>query len=260
MFSAGIDMGSTTVKMALLENGKIVQTEITDALADPLAKAKSMIRSIPKCNIAATGYGRDLLEIDSEIPAITEIKAHAVGARFFFPEAMAIIDIGGQDIKIISLDVNGRIARFEMNDRCAAGTGNFIESMAKLFGLSLDDFVDSALSGKDGLTISAMCTVFAQSEAVGMLNRGIPLSDIALALHKSAIKRISSMFNRISPDKKTVVITGGGARNNALVNLLQTELQCSMNVPNDPQIIGALGCALYAASLVDPKLKPLGRN
>jgi predicted CoA-substrate-specific enzyme activase len=204
---------------------------------------------LPSCPVAATGYGRDLLDATGSVPTITEIKAHALGARFFHGSCSAVIDIGGQDIKVISLDEAGRVNRFEMNDRCAAGSGRFLEIMAERLGFSLGEFGDAALKGKKEVTISSMCTVFAESEVVGLLNSNVPRQDIAAALHKSIVKRIHSMVNRANPDSSCIVATGGGAKNRALISFLQTSLGADVVSSPECQAAGAIGCAVYAARL-----------
>ena len=171
-----------------------------------------------------------------------------MGARKLIPGATTVIDIGAQDLKIIALDKKGSLARFEMNDRCAAGTGRFLEVMAARLGLSLDDFSSLAHKGKNTLAINAMCTVFAESEVIGLLNKNNPLPDIARALHSSVVKKIDAMYRRLEPDGTCIVATGGGARNTMLVELLSQSIETPICLPEDPQIAGALGCAVYAAS------------
>lgn len=247
--AAGLDLGSTTLKLVLLEEGHLLRQELLDATAQPHAVAQEMLGSLPpQAQILATGYGRDLLEIQHGISTITEIKAHAAGARHLDPEATAVIDIGGQDVKVIKLDPAGRVQRFEMNDRCAAGTGKFLEVMAHRLGYDLDQFQAAASCGQESLTINAMCTVFAESEVVGLLHRGHAREDIGRALHQSIAKRIAGMFTRTGggPSER-VLCTGGGSRNACLVQLLKERLKCTVQSRPDSQFAGALGCALLAA-------------
>jgi (R)-2-hydroxyacyl-CoA dehydratese activating ATPase len=247
MVSAGIDVGSRTIKIVVLDDGAVVRRDVVEATSRPRDCALSLMSSLPSCPIVATGYGRDMLDVERQVPTITEIKAHALGARYFFPTCTGVIDIGGQDLKIVALDTNGKIARFEMNDRCAAGTGKFLEVMAHQLGYSLDEFGPAALRGREGVTINAMCTVFAESEVIGLVNRDHPREDVARALHNSVARKISAMYGRLDADESRMVLSGGGARNPAIVNILRRELGVTISVPDDPRIVGAVGCAIEAA-------------
>ena len=247
--TAGIDIGSCTVKVVVLDGQSVVRETVVDATARPAETALRLLAGTPPCPTVATGYGRDLLEVHRNIPTITEIKAHALGARFHCPECATVIDVGGQDLKVICLDAAGKVARFEMNDRCAAGTGKFLEIMAQRLGYPLAEFGDAALTGADALTISAMCTVFAESEVVGLINRGVDRRDIARALHQSVVKRVSAMFKRTDPLAGQVVVTGGGALNAGLIGLLQESLGVPIQAAPAPQTAGALGCAIHARQL-----------
>jgi len=249
MISAGIDIGSRTVKTALVDGSSIVKLDVADATSSPLEAARVMLKALPACPVAVTGYGRDLLDAIGSFPTITEIKAHALGARFLQGDCTGVIDVGGQDIKVISLDEEGRVKRFEMNDRCAAGSGRFLEIMADRLGFSLEDFGNAALSGQNEVIISSMCTVFAESEVVGLLNKNVERRDIAAALHRSIVKRIVSMYNRASPVSACIVATGGGAKNPALVAFLTKALGANIVALPQGQSAGAIGCAVYAARL-----------
>jgi (R)-2-hydroxyacyl-CoA dehydratese activating ATPase len=242
--SAGIDVGSATIKLVVLDNGRIERREAVPSASRPIERAGEVLRGLPaEIPLAATGYGRDLLAIDRDIPVISEIKAHALGARFLFPECRCVIDIGGQDVKVIALDDRGRVNRFEMNDRCAAGTGKFLEVMAQRLDVSLDAFCESALQGKDGVKISSLCAVFAESEIIGLLNRGCAVEDISRALHVSVVNRVKPMFARIEAQGPTA-ITGGGAKNIALVELFRAALNVNILVSEHSPLAGALGCAV----------------
>jgi predicted CoA-substrate-specific enzyme activase len=244
--SAGIDIGSSTIKLAVLENGHIRNWEVVPSASQPLMAVASLLKSVePETPLWATGYGRDLLELKHAVPTISEIKAHAIGARFLFPSCRSIVDIGGQDVKVITLDASGKISRFEMNDRCAAGTGKFLEVMAHRLNYSLEMFSGSALKGKDGVKISSLCTVFAESEIIGLLNRGCSTEDISRALHRSVVNRIQTMFSRLEAIGPTA-ITGGGSRNTALLELFRESLQSKILNSEYSQIAGALGCAISA--------------
>ncbi|MBD3344040.1 MAG: 3-hydroxyacyl-ACP dehydratase [Chitinivibrionales bacterium] len=246
MGTCGIDIGSRTIKMVFLTKGSLSRWEVMDSGSYPLKTARRLLAQFPECPTMATGYGRHLLELEN-IPSVTEIKACARGARHFFPEAGSVIDIGGQDLKVIVLDKNGKTARFEMNDRCAAGTGKFLEIMAATLECSLQSFGAMALKGKESVRLNSMCTVFAESEVISLLNRNCPKEDIALALHTSVVKKISSMYSRLSGTAETIVLAGGGAYNTGLVALLEKSLKKRILVPDNPQIVVAAGAALLAA-------------
>jgi (R)-2-hydroxyacyl-CoA dehydratese activating ATPase len=246
--AAGIDIGSATIKLAVTGwNGAFIRREVVDAGFDPRATAETLLASLPEhAPLVATGYGRDLVDAHS----ITELKAHALGARFLFPDCSCLIDIGGQDVKVVCLDKKGKVAKFEMNDRCAAGTGKFLEIMAHRLGLTLDKFAEAALAGSDTVTISSMCTVFAESEVVGLVNRGQNRQDIAAALHRAVVVRVASMFKRLEPGTGRIVLSGGGGRNHALAALLEQAIGKKLTVAPDPQIVGALGCAIEARKAI----------
>lgn len=244
--SAGIDLGSTTIKLALMQDGQIIRRELESSSANPQRAAISLLKAVPKeCPVLATGYGRDLLELEHNIPTITEIKAHAAGARFLFPECAAVVDIGGQDVKVIKLDTNGRVNKFEMNDRCAAGTGKFLEVMAQRLGYTLDEFQRASGHGKENVTINSMCTVFAESEVVGLLNRGFSREDIGRALHRSIARRIAAMFGRAcNGDESHILATGGGSLNHCLVAMLGEHIKLPIQTSEQAQFAGAIGCAI----------------
>lgn len=241
---AGIDIGSRTIKLVVVdEAGQILGSRQADTGFDPLTKARRMTEEMSFDRIMATGYGRNLFEISFDAPTVTEIKAHAVGARFYFPDAVAVLDIGGQDSKTIAIHDNGKVKKFEMNDRCAAGTGKFMEIMAKSLGFDIESFGLEALQFKEELNISSMCTVFAESEVTSLIARGHSPQDIAMALHRSIISRVAGMIKRVSGEGD-IVFTGGVARNPCMQKLLAEKLHCQVFVPEDPQLVGALGAAL----------------
>ena len=168
---------------------RILEFRKVETTYAPVDQCVKILNGLSAERTVSTGYGRKLLQghVDSE--SITEILAHALGARHEFPACRSVLDIGGQDTKAISLDSSGRVAKFEMNDRCAAGTGKFLEFMAASFQVPIERFGDFALEGKPGLSINSMCTVFAESEATSLMARGHRPQDIALALHQSVVKR-----------------------------------------------------------------------
>lgn len=194
--------------------------------------------------MVATGYGRYLAQMHLGCPVITEIKAYAIGAAFFYPDCRTVLDIGGQDSKIIRVQ-NGRVQDFEMNDKCAAGTGKFLEVMATTLGYTLDEFGDSASEARDAVTISSMCTVFAESEVVSLIARGEKRQNIALGVHQSILNRILALMGRTGFEEG-IVFAGGVAKNKCMAGMLAKRLGQQLQIPDEPQIVGAVGCALSA--------------
>jgi len=249
MFFAGIDIGSRTIELVVVDGaGKIQAGLQADSGFDPIAEAKKLVDGVRFDRIVATGYGRDLFEIAFDAPTVTEIKAHAKGARAFFPDSRAVLDIGGQDSKAISLFENGKVKKFEMNDRCAAGTGKFLEIMAKTLGYDIEEFGREALLAEYDLNISSMCTVFAESEVTSLIAKGNNRREIARGLHASVIRRAAGMINRVSSEGD-IVFTGGVAKNPCMVAFLAEKLGRKVLIPENPQFIGALGAALLASEL-----------
>ncbi len=246
---AGIDIGSRTIELVVVNDaGEIVLSLQTDTGFDPMVEVKKLINEVCYDCIMATGYGRNLFEISFAAPTVTEIKAHATGARAFFPKARTVLDIGGQDSKAIALFENGKVKKFEMNDRCAAGTGKFLEIMARTLGFGIEDFGREALMTEKDLNISSMCTVFAESEVTSLIARGKSRQEIARGLHLSVIRRAAGMINRVSSEGD-IVFTGGVAKNPCMQNLLAEKLGRKVLLPDDPQLVGALGAALLAAQI-----------
>lgn len=243
---AGIDIGSRTIELVVIDEvGRICDSLQSDTGFDPMVRAREMTKALSYNSIMATGYGRNLFEISFDAPTVTEIKAHAVGARSIFPLATTVVDIGGQDSKAISILDNGRVKKFEMNDRCAAGTGKFMEIMARSLGFDIEDFGDKALQFKEELSISSMCTVFAESEVTSLIAKGHRPQDIAMGLHRSVINRVAGMIKRVS-EEGDIVFTGGVAHNPCMQQLLAEKLGRKVLVPENPQLVGALGAALLA--------------
>jgi predicted CoA-substrate-specific enzyme activase len=245
MRSAGIDIGSRTIELVILQERKIIQSKQADTGFDPMKQAKTLLEGVAYDRIAATGYGRHLFEISFDAPTITEIKAYAVGARALFPHVRTILDIGGQDSKAIALNDDGRINKFEMNDRCAAGTGKFLEIMARSLGYTIDEFGVQALKATKNLQINSMCTVFAESEVTSLVAKGEDRREIALGLHSSVVRRAVSMLKRVSINAD-IVFAGGVAKNPGMRRLLENNLEQPILIPEEPQMVGALGAALLA--------------
>lgn len=243
---AGIDIGSRTIELVVVdETGSVVLSAQADTGFDPMSEARKLINGVNYDRIMATGYGRNLFEMSFDAPTVTEIKAHARGARTSFPDALTVLDIGGQDSKAIALTANGKVKKFEMNDRCAAGTGKFLEIMARTLGFSIEDFGQEALPAQRELNISSMCTVFAESEVTSLIAKGQSRREIARGLHASVIRRAAGMISRVSAEGD-IVFTGGVANNPCMRLLLEEKLGRKVLCPDDPQFVGALGAALLA--------------
>jgi len=226
----------------VLEDGRRVVSRIADTGTDPLARAAELLDSHRPDVVVATGYGRYLVRERLGGTAITEIRAHALGAHQLFPGCRTVIDIGGQDSKVIRVE-NGRQVNFEMNDRCAAGTGRFLEVMATTLGWTLAEFGSEALQAEAAAAISSMCTVFSESEVISLIARGVAKRAIALGLHESIVSRLLALVGRVGVEPP-VVLCGGVARNVCIRALLERRLGVELLVPEEPQIVGALGAAL----------------
>jgi len=202
--------------------------------------------------VVATGYGR--INVPFADKQVTEISCHAKGAVYFFPDARTIIDIGGQDSKGIKIDPNGRPVDFIMNDKCAAGSGRFLEVIANALGITIEEMGKTGLEGKHPSQISNICTVFAEQEVVSRLTEGVPVNDLVAGVLESLASRVTRMVKRIHLEKE-VVITGGGAKNIGLVKALSAKLGYTVLVPPEPLLTGAVGAALLGKHAVNKALK-----
>ena len=198
--------------------------------------------------IVSTGYGR--INVPFADKQFTEITCHAKGIVSLFPKAKTIIDVGGQDIKAIKVDTNGKTIDFVMNDKCAAGSGRFIEVIADTLGVPLDKVGDLSLGSKNPAKISNICTIWAQQEVAASLAQGIPVSDLLAGVHQSLAERISTMVNRLKVED-AVIVTGGGGKNKGLLKALSEQLGHEILVPEEPLITGALGAALMGKEIVE---------
>jgi (R)-2-hydroxyacyl-CoA dehydratese activating ATPase len=243
MISAGIDIGSRTIKVVLIKERQIIEIRKAENSFDTLKTCKELLNGLTYEQITATGYGRRLFEEHFSCNVISEIKAFAMGAKFVLPSCRTVLDIGGQDTKAISLDENGKLRKFEMNDKCAAGTGRFLEIMAMTLRYTLDEFGLKALEADEPLCINSMCTVFAESEVVSMLARGANRANVAKGIHQSIVTRSIALLKRVTVDED-IVFAGGVAYNPCIIHLFEKQLQKKIFIPADPQIIGALGAAL----------------
>jgi predicted CoA-substrate-specific enzyme activase len=244
---AGMDIGSRSIELVVIENNDILRRASLPTTHNPLEQVNRMLNGDMPVVLCATGYGRKLVAQTIGCRTVSEISAYARGARYLDSSVRSIIDIGGQDTKLILLAENGAVSRFEMNDRCAAGTGRFLEVMAVSFQMPVEELGSFALTGKPGITISSMCTVFAESEVTSLIARGAKSADVAYAIHESAVKRTMAMLERVGSEAQ-VMFAGGVAHNACIVKLLNEAVSSGVTVPEYPEYVGALGAALVAAS------------
>lgn len=254
MIVGGCDIGSATGKAVVMNNGAIVAYTIIPSTTRPEETARSAMdqalsqagmESIDELDyIVGTGYGR--LKVSFAKENISEITCHARGAQWMVPTVRTVVDIGGQDCKVMALNDKGKVLEFVMNDRCAAGTGRFFEAMARVLDLGLEGLSQRALEGKNPATITSQCSVFAESEVVTLVNEGVDLADIAAGLHNAIAGRLNSMVRKVGL-VEDVALTGGCAKNAGLAKALEQQLGVKViRLPQDPQIAGALGAALIA--------------
>jgi len=253
---AGIDIGSTTSKVVLIgEDCKILAfsliptgfdrnksgEEVLERALKQVGKTRKSIKYI-----VSTGYGRRSFERANKV--LPEIICHAKGTKFLYPETRTIIDIGGQDSKVIQLDGDGRVLKFEMNDKCAAGTGRFFEVLTeRILNISLDELGPLSLKSKNSCILSSICTVFAESEIISFLSSGVPVEDIADGMHKAVAKRVISMARSGQiPFDEQILFSGGVAKNVGVVKAFEELLGKKVIPVENPQSTGALGAALFA--------------
>jgi predicted CoA-substrate-specific enzyme activase len=254
-YFAGVDIGSTMTK-AVIMNGGILASVIgptgpehrklaNRVMEEALKKAGLSFDEITY--VVATGYGR--VNVPFADKQITEISCHARGVGYLLPEARTVIDIGGQDSKAIKLN-EGRAVDFVMNDKCAAGSGRFLEVTAESLGVKLEDMGKLSLEAKGRAEISNICTVFAAQEVVAQLAAGTPLADIIAGLHEAIATRIYGMARRLKIERE-VAVTGGGAKNIGLVKALEAKLGYPVLLPPEPLLTGAIGAALLGKDMVE---------
>jgi (R)-2-hydroxyacyl-CoA dehydratese activating ATPase len=251
--TAGIDVGSATTKAVLtgaggnllahtiIPSGGNLSGAAAHALEQTLSAAGIQQDDIGV--IISTGYGRD--NVAGRTRAVTEITCHARGAHALCPGVRAVIDIGGQDSKAIAINERGQVRKFEMNDKCAAGTGRFLEVMARTLEVDLSEIGPRALTAEKAASISSTCTVFAESEVVSLLARGESVENILAGICAAISRRVNSLASRVGMTPE-VLMTGGVAKNAGVVHYIQKAIGVPVTVPEDPQIAGALGAALIA--------------
>ncbi len=255
-FYCGCDIGSTYAKCVIIDEEKnIISSAIIRSKVDPSESSRLVtleaIKKVGEINdpkdldyIIGTGYGRTQVESANE--NISEISCHAMGVHTINPEIRTIIDIGGQDVKGISIDNEGSVKDFVMNDKCAAGTGRFLEMMARCFDMSLKEFSDLSLKAQKVIPITSQCSVFAETEVISHLAQKKPAADIAAGIQMSVAKRCFVMIKSVGLEER-VTVTGGCAKNVGLLNALEKSLRVKMvRLDFDPQLMGALGAAVFA--------------
>jgi predicted CoA-substrate-specific enzyme activase len=254
MIVGGCDIGSATGKAVVMKDGTIASYIIIPSTTKPEVTARiAMDEAIKKAGLSSlndlqyivgTGYGR--LKVPFANENISEITCHARGAHWLCPTVRTVLDIGGQDCKAMSLDDKGKVIDFVLNDKCAAGTGKFFENMARALDSGLQGLSSLSLQSKNPAIITSQCSVFAESEVITLINEGVDLVDIAAGLHMSVAGRLSSMLRRVGL-VEDVALTGGCAKNEGLVKALEEKLRMSVRrLPEDPQIVGAVGAAIIA--------------
>jgi len=261
MYFAGVDVGSTMTKVVIV-NGSILASVIGPTGAEHRHLAHQvMVEALNQAGlpfnqinfVVATGYGR--INVPFADRQVTEISCHAKGVKALFPSVKTVIDIGGQDCKGIKLTEEGKVADFVMNDKCAAGTGRFLEVIAEALSVRLEDLGNLAFQASAKIKISNTCTVFAEQEVASCLAEGIPVTNIIAGLHEAIASRIVTMVTSIGIDND-IVTTGGGAKNTGLVKAIEEKLGRSVLVPPEPLITGALGAALIGKELTAKGILP----
>jgi predicted CoA-substrate-specific enzyme activase len=254
-YYAGCDIGSTTGKAVIIDDKGIVSSSIIPREIDPEETARLTLNiAIEKVSglnsisdiacLVGTGYGRS--EISFARENVSEISCHALGAFFCDPSIKTIVDIGGQDVKGIAVNEDGSVLEFAMNDKCAAGTGRFFEAMSRIFRLELDEFSEISLKAKRPIAVTAQCSVFAETEVISLLAQKNPPSDIAAGIQSAVARRCFTLLKRVGV-RPQITVTGGCAKNKGLLKALEEILKLKITpLSIDPQLMGALGAAVYA--------------
>ena len=251
IFTLGIDLGSTASKCVVLKNGReVVGSSIIDSGAGTTGPQRAFeaclkdagIEQGQLSNITATGYGRNSFEAADFV--ISELSAHTLGVHTMYPQARTLLDIGGQDAKVMSIGESGRLENFLMNDKCAAGTGRFLEVMARILEVGVADLKDLDAKAEGTISISSTCTVFAESEVISQLAKEADIPSLVRGINASVAAKAASLVKRLGV-KEPVYMTGGVARNTGVVRALEKELGTEITVSEIQQINGAYGAAVY---------------
>lgn len=252
MYTLGIDVGSSSSKAVILEDGKTITAQRVVEIGTGSSGPEKVLDEVFKeanltvddmANIISTGYGR--FNVEYAKGEISEITCHAKGALFEIPGTTTILDIGGQDVKAIKLNGQGMVMQFAMNDKCAAGTGRFLDVMSKVLEIPMSEMGDWYFKSKNPAPVSSTCTVFAESEVISLLAKKIPKEDIVAGVHRSIASKASALVRRVGVDG-TLTMTGGVARDLGVVDAISRELGVEVKVAAHPQAVGALGAALLA--------------
>lgn len=257
-YAAGVDVGSTQTKAVVIdEDRKIRGRSLIATGANVVSAAESAFEQAIRDGeiseeevgfVVGTGYGRYRVTFGDT--QITEIVCHARGAAHMFPHTRTVLDMGGQDTKAIRIREGGDVIDFCMNDKCAAGTGRFLQSAAAALGMELDELGPTALEGRRPVNISTTCTVFAESEVLSWLARGKKIEDILLGVHESIASRSFALLRRVGIEEE-ITFTGGVTRNEAMVKVMEEALEAPMNVSGESHYMGALGGALFALERIE---------
>jgi predicted CoA-substrate-specific enzyme activase len=253
MITAGIDIGSLSTKAVILDHeNNIMGYDIQLTGGDNRKTGERVFQqAVSNANlvkediafIITTGYGRENLPFSNG--NVTEITCHAIGIHFLYPDARTVLDIGGQDSKAIKMDDRGQILDFVMNDKCAAGTGRFLEVIARALDVELEDLGEKSRQANERVIISSMCTVFAESEVVSLVAKGVPVPNIIKGVHHAIADRSIILLNKVGITEP-IAMSGGVAKNKGVVHELEEKSKIKINIPDQPQIVGALGAALIA--------------
>jgi predicted CoA-substrate-specific enzyme activase len=252
----GIDIGSSSSKAIIIdEDANVLGERIVNIGTGSRGPAEAISGAFEAAGVTkvsktvSTGYGRMMFK-DAD-KQITEISCHARGVKHLVPTAQTVVDIGGQDAKVIRISPEGKVENFVMNDKCAAGTGRFLEVMSRVLDVNIEGLSDLAKRGKPGVNISSTCTVFAESEVISQLAAGSSIEDVALGAHHSIAEKIVGLAERVGIEDD-VVMTGGVALNDSVVKIIEEVTGHGIIRPSDPQGVGAYGAALYARDLERP--------
>ncbi len=253
MYVAGVDIGSLSTDTVILDDERnlLGYSIVYTGASSVKAARKSYEEALERAGLGeedisfvlSTGYGRAIVPFAQS--QVTEISCHAKGAHFLFPNTRTVIDIGGQDSKAIKVSPKGKVLDFAMNDKCAAGTGRFLEVMARALEVDLERMGEKSLQAQNPVTISSMCTVFAESEVVSRIAEGHAIEDIINGIHNAISDRVLGLMKRVGIEEK-ITMTGGVAKNIGVVRALEAKLGTTLNIYFEPQIVGALGAALFA--------------
>ncbi len=251
MYVLGVDLGSRSTKCVLVDKkNNLLAGLLRTTDTDPESIVKDMIKDLTEKlkikreeikYVVSTGYGREGISMADK--KITEITCHAAGAHFLYPKTRTVIDIGGQDSKVISINYKGKPVDFAMNDKCAAGTGKFLEMMSRTLDVPLEKLGEFDKKAKKKISINSICTVFAESEVISLMAEKANKEDIIRGLHRGIADRTAGLLERVGVTPE-ITMTGGVAKNTGVVKAIEKLLNVKLNVPSSPELIGAFGAAI----------------